>query len=153
MNMYVCMCAYIYIFIGKDPDAEKDWGQEEKGVTEDEMVGWHHWLNGHEFEQNLGDNEGQGNLACCSPLGLKESDMSEWLNNSNNNKAIYIGFPGGWDGKESACNAGDMDLIPVLGKSPGEGGNPLPVFLPRESHGQRSLAGYSPWCCRELNMT
>ena len=48
--------------IGKDPDAEKDWGQEEKGATEDEMVGWHHWLNGHEFEQTLGDSEGQRSL-------------------------------------------------------------------------------------------
>ena len=51
--------------IGKDPDAGKDWGQE-KGVAEDDMVGWHHWLSGHEFEQILGDNEGQGSLACCS---------------------------------------------------------------------------------------
>ena len=51
---------------GKDPDAGKDWGQEEKGVTEVEMVGWHHWLNGHEFEQTLGDSEGQGSLACYS---------------------------------------------------------------------------------------
>ena len=50
--------------IGKDPDAGKDWRQEEKGMTEDEMVGWHHWLNGHEFAQSLGDNEGQGSLAC-----------------------------------------------------------------------------------------
>ena len=55
-------------FIGKDPDARKDWGQEEKGMPEDEMVGWHHWLNGHEFEQIPGDSEGQGSLACCSPL-------------------------------------------------------------------------------------
>ena len=60
--------------IGKDPDAGKDWRQEEKGMTEEEMVGWHHWLNGHEFEQALGDNEGQGSLACCSPQGCKESD-------------------------------------------------------------------------------
>ena len=97
-------------------------------------------------------HEGLENLACCSPWGHKESDMSEWLNN-NNNKPIYIGFPGGSDGKEFACNAGDMDLIPGSGKSPGEGGNPLPVFLSRESHGQRSLAGYSPWCCQESNMT
>ena len=52
--------------IGKDPDSGKDWGQEEKEVTEDEMVGWHHWLNGHEFEQTLGDREGQGSLVCCS---------------------------------------------------------------------------------------
>ena len=50
----------------KDPDVGKDWGQEEKGATEDEMVGWHHWLNGHEFEQTQGDSEGQGSLACRS---------------------------------------------------------------------------------------
>ena len=56
-------------FIEKDPDVGKDWRQEEKGTTEDEMVGWHHWLNGHEFEQTLGDSEGQGNLACCCPWG------------------------------------------------------------------------------------
>ena len=61
---------------GKDPDAEKDWRQKEKGVTEDEMVGWHHWLNGHEFEQPLGDSEGQGSLACCSPQCHKELDTS-----------------------------------------------------------------------------
>ena len=62
----------------KDPDEKKgkEWGQEEKGVTEDEMVGWHHWLNGHEFEQTLGDSEGQGSLAHCSSLGCKESDMT-----------------------------------------------------------------------------
>ena len=64
----------------KDPDARKDWGQEEKGVTEDKMVGWHHWLDGHEFEQTQGDSEGQGSLACCSPWGHKRSDMTEWLN-------------------------------------------------------------------------
>ena len=65
----------------KDPDDGKDWGQK-KGMTEDEMVGWHHQLNGHEFEQILGDSEGQGSLACCSPWGLKESDMIEQLNNN-----------------------------------------------------------------------
>ena len=53
--------------IGKDPDAGKDWRQEEKGTTEDEMVGWHHWLHGHEFEQALWVGDGQGTLACCSP--------------------------------------------------------------------------------------
>ena len=53
--------------IWKDPDAGKDWQQEEKGTTEEETVGWHHWLNGHEFEQDLGDGEGQGRLVCCSP--------------------------------------------------------------------------------------
>ena len=64
--------------IGKDPDA--DWRQEEKGMTECEMVGWHHWFKGHEFEQTLEDSEEQGSLACCSPWGHKESDMTEQLN-------------------------------------------------------------------------
>ena len=68
--------------IGKHhPDAGKDWRREEEGMTEDEMVGWHHWLNGHEFEQAPGVGDGQGSLACCSPWGAKESDMTEWLNN------------------------------------------------------------------------
>ena len=62
--------------IGKDPDAGKDWGQEEKRTTEDVIVRWHHWLNGHEFEQTPGDGEGQGSLVCCSPWGHKESDMT-----------------------------------------------------------------------------
>ena len=66
--------------IGEDPDAGKDWGQEEKGTTEDEMVGWHHQLNGHEFEQAPGDGDGQGSLACCSPWGHKALDMTERLN-------------------------------------------------------------------------
>ena len=66
--------------IRKNPDAGKEWRQEEKGLTEDEMVGWHHWLNGHEFEQAPGVGDGQGSLACCSPLGHKNSDMTEWLN-------------------------------------------------------------------------
>ena len=69
--------------IGKDPDAGKDWRQE-KGTTEVEMVGWHHQLNGHEFEQTLGDCEGQGSLAYCSPWSYKESDMNELLNNKRN---------------------------------------------------------------------
>ena len=62
--------------IGKDPDAGKSWGQEEM-VAENEMVGWHHQLNGHESEQTLGDGEGQGSLACYNPCGCKESDMTE----------------------------------------------------------------------------
>ena len=66
--------------IGKDPDAGKDWGQEEKGTTEDEMVGWHHWLSGPKFEYTLGIGDGQGCLACCSPWGCKELDMTERLN-------------------------------------------------------------------------
>ena len=66
--------------IGQNPDAGKDWRQEEKEATEDEMVGWHHWLNGCEFEQAPGDSEGQGGLVCCSPWGHKKSDVTEWLN-------------------------------------------------------------------------
>ena len=58
------------------PNAGKDWRQEEKGVTEDEMVGWHHWLNGHELKQTLGASEGQGSLACCSSWGCQESDIA-----------------------------------------------------------------------------
>ena len=66
--------------IGKDPDAGKDWRQEEKGMTEDEMVRWHHQLNGQEFEQTPGVGGGQGSLACCSPWGRKRLDMTEQLN-------------------------------------------------------------------------
>ena len=62
--------------IGKDPDAGKYWKQEEKGTTEDEMVGWHHWLDGHEFEWTLGVGDGQGSLVCCSPWGCKESEWA-----------------------------------------------------------------------------
>ena len=65
--------------IRKDPDVGQDWSQEEKRMTEVEMVGWHHWLDGHEFEQALGVGDGQGSLACCSPWGHKESDTTEWL--------------------------------------------------------------------------
>ena len=90
---------------GKDPDAVKDRRQEEKGMTEDEMVGWQHWLNEHEFEQALGD-DGQGSLACGSPWSHKELDMNEWLNNDklsqNENEELreLLGFPGGTSDKE-----------------------------------------------------
>ena len=65
---------------GKDSDTRKDWRQEEKGMTEDEMIGCYHWLNRYEFEQVPGDHEGQGSLACYSPWGRKEPDTTEWLN-------------------------------------------------------------------------
>ena len=67
--------------IGKGPDAGKEWRQQEKGTTEDEMVGWHHRLDGHEFKQAPGDGDGQGSLACCSPWGCKELGTTERLNN------------------------------------------------------------------------
>ena len=66
--------------IGKDSDAGRDWRQEEKGTTEDEMAGWHHWLDGHESEWTPGVGDGQGGLVCCDSWGRKESDMTEWLN-------------------------------------------------------------------------
>ena len=65
--------------IGKDPDVGKDWRQEEKGMTEDEKVGWHHWLDGHEFEQALGDGDWQGSLECCSPWYGKDLEKSGQL--------------------------------------------------------------------------
>ena len=67
---------------GKVPDAQKDWGQEEKRAPEDEMTRWHHWCNGHELGQTLGDGEGQGGLECCSPWSCKESDMIGRLKNN-----------------------------------------------------------------------
>ena len=70
------------------PDAGKDWGQEEKGVTEDRIVGWHHRLNRHEFEQTLRNNEGLLSLACCSPWSCKESDIAELLNNHNLSSSV-----------------------------------------------------------------
>ena len=65
-----------HLILRKDLDAGRDWGQGEKGTTEDEMVGWHHRLNGHEFEQVPGCGDGQGGLACCGPWGHKESDTN-----------------------------------------------------------------------------
>ena len=73
---------------GKDPDAGKDWKREKKGMTEDETVGWHHWLDGHEFKQAPGVSDGQGSLVCCSPWGHKELDMTEWPNWTDWGKTI-----------------------------------------------------------------
>ena len=70
--------------VGKNPDAGKDWGQEEKRTTEDEMVGWHHWLSGHEFEQTPGDSDRQGSLVCSSSWSCKESDTTEHPNKNRN---------------------------------------------------------------------
>ena len=81
-------------FIWKDLDAGKDWRQEEKGTTEDEMVAWHHWLNEHEIGWTLGVDDGQGGLAYCCSWGFKESGMTEWLNLSemNRNFVCSLGF-------------------------------------------------------------
>ena len=109
--------------IGKDPDAGKDWRQKEKRASEDEIAGWHHQLNGHEFGQVPGDNEGQGGLACCSPWDHKESETTGRLKN------WVTGFTLWLSSKESACHArakGDVGSITGSGRSPGGGqGNPL----------------------------
>ena len=88
--------------IGKDSDTGRHWEQEEKGMTEDEMAGWHHWLDGCESEWTPGDADGQGGLACCDSWGHKESDTTERLN--------WIELSGS-DGKKSACNAEDQEYI------------------------------------------
>ena len=81
-----------WIFIGRT-DVGKDWEQEENGATEDEMVGWHHWFNEHEFEQTPGDSDGQGSLACCSPWSRKESDTTDQRNNNCNQWVLPSVFP------------------------------------------------------------
>ena len=81
MSMFVhTVCVLSGWLIGKDSDAGRDWGQEEKGTTEDEMAGWHHWLDGHEFGWTPGVGDGQGGLACRDSWGCKESDTTKWLN-------------------------------------------------------------------------
>ena len=78
---------------GKDSDAGRDWGQEEKGMTEDEMGGWHHWLDGRESEWTPGVGDGQGGLVCCDSWGRKESNMTERLNWTENIWALRFAHP------------------------------------------------------------
>ena len=121
--------------IGKDHDAGKDWRQEKEETTEDERVGWNHWLNGLESEQALGVGDGQGSLDCCSPWAHKELDMTK-LN-------WFVVTYGSSDGKESACNVADLGSIPGSGRSPGEGnGNPLRYSCLENSMNR-------PWGCKE----
>ena len=98
--------------IGKDPNAQKDWRQEEKRTTEDEMVGWHHWLN--DFEQTQEDGYGQGSLACCIPWGRKELDMTEQLNNKNHCK--WLGTTALICATEPAVST-TTDFVPSVGMS------------------------------------
>ena len=121
----------------EDPDAGKDWRQEKKGTTEDEMVGWHHQINGHEFEQAPVVGDGQGSLACCSPWGRKESDMTEQLNWNEWNSPS---FGASWvvlmvnNPPVNAAHIRDEGWIAESGRSPGEGNsNPF----------QYSCLGYS----------
>ena len=126
--------------IGKEYSAGRDWGQEEKGTTEDEMAGWHHWLDGHESEWTPGVGDGQGGLACCDSWGRKESDTTEWL--------IWCDLICGASRKEPTCQYRrhkkrkfDPWVRKILWKSKWQ---PTPVFLSGESHARRSLKGYSP---------
>jgi len=109
-------------------DAGRDWGQEEKGMTEGEMAGWHHWLDGHGFGWTPGVGDGQGGLECCDSWGRKESDTTEQLNWTE--LMLAMGLPWWLRNKESAChtgdNARDASLIPGSGRFPGgRHGNPL----------------------------
>ena len=110
--------------IGKDPGASKDWRQEEKRTTKDEVARWHHQLDGHEFEQAPGVGKGQGSLACCGPWGCKESDMAEWLN-----WKLILASQVMLVVKNPSTNAGDTrdaGSIPGSGRAPGGGHrNPL----------------------------
>jgi len=93
--------------IGKVSDAGREWGQEEKGTTEDEMAGWHHWLDGRESEWTLGDGDGQGSLACCDSSGCKESDTAERLNWTELNWMLtFIQFLHGKQKKKKSSNYG-----------------------------------------------
>ena len=109
--------------IWKDPDAGKDWGQEVKGTTEDEMVGWHHRLNGHGFVWTPGIGDRQGGLACCSSWGCRV--RYDWVTELN------------W-----------TNVIPWRRKW-----QSTPVFLPKKFHGQRSLVSYGPWSLKESDTT
>ena len=119
-------------------DAVKDWGQKEKRLTEDEMAGWHHWLNGDEFEQTLGDSEGRRSLACYSPWGHKESDTTEWLTSKDKDLTLLCSVL-----KSSPVNATNLGLNPWVRKIPWRRERqPTPVFLPEKSHAEGSLPGY-----------
>ena len=115
--------------------------------TEDQMVGWHHLLNGHEFEQTLGDSERQGSLECCSFMGCKEVDMTLRLNNKTHTHTHTRGFPGGTSGEKPTCQCSRYKrrgFNPWVQKIPWRKvWQATPIFLPRESHRQRSPVGYS----------
>ena len=114
--------------VGKDSDAGRDWGQEEKGTTEDDMAGWHHRLYGHEFGWTLGVGDGQGGLACCdSWIAKSRTRLSDWTE-LKMYSLVFIewGFLDSSVGKESTCTAGDPGSISGLRRSPEKGkGYPL----------------------------
>ena len=138
--------------IGKDSDAGRDWVQEEKGTTEDEMAGWHHWLDGREFEWTLRDGDGQGGLVCCDSWGRKESDTTEPLNWTELSfpllRFVFLSFT---QTQRICLQCRRPGFDPWVRKIPWrKKWQPTLVFLPGKSHRQRSLVGYSPWSHKEL---
>ena len=135
--------------IGKDPDAGKDWRQEEKGTTEDEMVGWHHRLDGREFEQAPGVGDGQESLACCRSWGHRIT--YDWATKLNWTEPLHTHC---FSGKESTCQAEDAGLIPWSGRSPGErNGNPLQCSCLRNPMDRRAWQVTVHGVAKESNMT
>ena len=102
--------------VGKDPDAGKEWKQEKNGMTENEMVGWHHWLDGQEFKQDPGADDGQGSLVCYSPWGCKESDRTERLNWTETSFQVFFGHHFCCDQKHLECEgqAGPRYLVALI---------------------------------------
>ena len=125
--------------IRKDPDAGRDWGQEKKGMTEDEMAGWHHWLDGHESEWTPGVCDGQGGLACCYSWGRKESDKTERLNWTDAGKD--------WGQEEKGTTK-----VKMVGWYHRLNGQEFEQ-APGDDEGQGSLACCSPWGRKESDTT
>ena len=137
--------------IWKDHDAGKDWGQKQKGTTEDEMVGWRHWLNGHGFGCTLAVGDAQGGLACC----CKESDLTEPMNWTEpyyfHHYYLYLGWLcGRCDDTDEIFVCFILEMTEIL---MGLKWQDTPIFLPKESCGQRSLAGCCPWSRTESDTT
>ena len=122
--------------IGKDSDAGRDWGQEEKGMTEDEMAGWHYWLNGRESEWTPGVGDGQGGLVCCNSWGRKESDTTEWLNWTELNWGTLLAVQ--WL-RLCASNGGGMGSIT------GWGTKITHTVRPKKK--KKALLNYPIWMC------
>ena len=136
--------------IGKESDAGRDWGQEEKVTTEDEMAGWHHWLDGLESEWTPGVGDGQGGLRCCDSWGRTELNTTERLNWTDSKiwnritlrSKHYLGLPWWLSWWRICLKCGRAGFDPWAGKIPLEKGMAItPVFLPGEFHGQLSLVG------------
>ena len=158
---------------GKDYDAGRDWGQEEKGTTEDEIAGWHHWLDGQEFGWTLGVGDGQGGLACCDSWGRKELDTAKWLIWSD---LIWMCMSEKAMAPYSSTLAWKIPWAEEPGRLQSMGSlrvghdwatslslftfthwrrkwQPTPVFLPGESQGQGSLVGCRLWGRTESDTT